>query len=77
MTATDGKVRAFELADGSRRWIYNAKAPLFAPAAIAGGVVYAGDLRGVVHAIALSGGKQGEAMWNSIWRPIPHVKRPA
>jgi outer membrane protein assembly factor BamB len=63
VTATDGKVRAFELTDGSRRWIYEAKATLFAPPAIAGNVVYAGDLRGVVHAIALNGPKQGEELW--------------
>jgi outer membrane protein assembly factor BamB len=63
VTATDGKVRAFELADGGRRWIYEAKAPLFAPPAIAGNVVFAGDLRGVVHAIALNGPKQGEEIW--------------
>ena len=63
VTATDGKVRAFELADGSRRWVYNAKAPLFAPPAIAGATVYAGDLRGAIHAIALGGAKQGEAVW--------------
>ena len=31
-TATDGKVRAFDLATGERRWIYDAKTPFFAPA---------------------------------------------
>src|SRR5262245_1229421 len=29
-TATDGKVRAFSLADGERRWMYDAKTALFA-----------------------------------------------
>jgi outer membrane protein assembly factor BamB len=56
-TATDGKVRAFNVADGERRWLYDAKAPLFAPVAVVAGSVYAGDLRGVVHAIGASDGK--------------------
>ncbi len=30
-TATDGKVRAFKVADGERAWLYDAKVPLFAP----------------------------------------------
>ena len=55
-TATDGKVRAFDLATGDRKWIYEGAAPFFAPPAVVQGVVYAGDLRGVVHAIDLSGG---------------------
>ncbi len=59
-TATDGKVRAFAMADGERRWIYDAKMPLFAPPAIAGGVVYIGDLQGTVHAIDL---KLGTEKW--------------
>ncbi len=75
-TATDGKVRAFELADGSRRWVYDAKAPLFAPPAVAGDVVYAGDLRGVVHAIALKGPKQGEALWKLDLAAHPMTKAP-
>jgi len=62
VTATDGKVRAFELATGERRWIYDTKPkqPFFAPVAIAGNVVYAGDLRGVIHAIDL---KTGSGLW--------------
>src|SRR5262249_43363149 len=39
-TATDGKVRAFQLADGERRWIYDAKTPFFAPPAVARGIAY-------------------------------------
>ncbi len=50
-TATDGKVRSFALADGDKRWIYDAKGPIFAPPAVAGGVVYVGDLSGKIHAI--------------------------
>lgn len=59
-TATDGKVRAFKLADGERAWLYDAKMPFFAPPAVAGGVVYAADLGGTVHAIDL---KTGNARW--------------
>jgi len=59
-TATDGKVRAFRAADGERAWLYDAKAPLFAPPAVAGGVVYAADLSGTVHAVDL---KTGAVRW--------------
>jgi outer membrane protein assembly factor BamB len=59
-TATDGKVRAYKLADGERAWLYDAKMPLFAPPAVVGGVVYAADLNGTVHAIDL---KTGLAKW--------------
>jgi outer membrane protein assembly factor BamB len=59
-TATDGKVRAYKLADGERAWLYDAKVPFFAPPAVAGGVVYAADLGGTVHAIDL---KTGNARW--------------
>lgn len=59
-TATDGKVCAYKLADGERAWLYDAKAPLFAPPAVAGGVVYAADLGGTVHAIDL---KTGNPKW--------------
>ena len=55
-TATDGKVRAYKLADGERAWLYDAKTPFFAPPAVAGGVVYVADLAGVVHALDLKTG---------------------
>src|SRR5262249_1098264 len=60
VTATDGKVRTFELMTGERGWIYDAKAPLFAPPAVTSGTVYAGDLKGVIHAIDL---KSGQPRW--------------
>jgi len=61
VSATDGKIRAFEIANmGARSWMYDARAPFFAPVAIAGDVVYAGDLKGVLHAINL---KTGTALW--------------
>ena len=59
-TATDGKVRAYKVADGERAWLYDAKAPFFAPPAVAGGVAYAADLTGTVHAIDM---KTGLAKW--------------
>ena len=59
-TATDGKVRAYKLADGERAWLHDARMPLFAPPAIAGGVVYAADLAGTVHALDL---KTGAVRW--------------
>ncbi|HJZ94074.1 MAG TPA: PQQ-binding-like beta-propeller repeat protein [Gemmataceae bacterium] len=59
-TCTDGKVRAFALADGSRKIIYDAKAPFFAPPAVVGDTAYVADLNGVVHAIDL---KTGNAAW--------------
>lgn len=58
--ATDGKVRAFQLADGEHAWIYDCQAPLFAPPAIAGGIVYVADLNAVVHALDL---KTGQPLW--------------
>ncbi len=42
---------------GERRWIYDAKSPLFAPAAVDAATAYIGDLKGVVHAVGLSDGK--------------------
>ncbi len=60
VTATDGKVRSFDLATGERGWSYDAKSPFFAPPAVAGDAVYAGDLMGVVHAIDL---KTGQGQW--------------
>jgi outer membrane protein assembly factor BamB len=57
-TATDGVVRANDVATGDLKWTYPAGAAFFAGPAIAGDVVYAGDLKGVVHAIGLADGKE-------------------
>jgi outer membrane protein assembly factor BamB len=57
-TATDGKVRAWDVFTGAERWGYGAGAPFFAGVAVAGKTVYAADLRGVVHAINLADGKK-------------------
>ena len=68
-TATDGKVRAYKLADGERTLLYDAKAPIFAPPAVVAGVVYVADLQGTVHAIDL---KTGAPKW-----VLPLAKDPA
>lgn len=59
-TSTDGKVRAFKIADGERAWLYDARTPFFAPPAIAAGTVYVADLLGVVHALEM---KTGRLLW--------------
>ena len=56
-TATDGYVYAIDAATGADRWTFDAKTPFFAGPAIAAGVVYAADLKGVVHALQLFDGK--------------------
>jgi outer membrane protein assembly factor BamB len=72
-TCTDGKVRGFSLKDGERRLLYDAKTPFFAPPAVAGGTVYAADLKGVVHAIDA---KSGAAKWTFDLGADPLVKAP-
>ncbi|MBL8794846.1 MAG: PQQ-binding-like beta-propeller repeat protein [Planctomycetia bacterium] len=72
-TATDGKVRAFDLKTGDRRWIFDAKTPFFAPVAVSAGVVYAGDLAGVIYAIDL---KDGTEKWRLDLGNDPAVKSP-
>jgi outer membrane protein assembly factor BamB len=56
-TATDKKVYAVDAKSGAPKWTYTAKAPFFGGVAIAGGTVYAADLNGVIHALALADGK--------------------
>jgi glucose dehydrogenase len=73
VTATDGRVRAFNLADGERRWIYDAKTPFFAPVALDKDVAYAGDLKGTVHAINLA---DGAAKWKLDLGTEPSVMAP-
>jgi outer membrane protein assembly factor BamB len=70
---TDGKVRAYQLKAGQLQWSYDGKTPLFAPPALAGNVVYAGDLKGVVHAIDLA---NGTAKWTLDLGTHPEVKSP-
>lgn len=56
-TATDGKVRAWQVESGNEQWVYDAKRPFFAGPAVAAGVVYAADLAGVLHALKLTDGR--------------------
>ena len=70
--STDGKVRAYDLT-GQEKWSYTARGPLFAAPAVAGGVVYAADLKGVVHAIKLADGK---GLWTLDLATDPAVKAP-
>jgi outer membrane protein assembly factor BamB len=72
-TATDGKVRAYDLTDGSPRWVYDGNSPFFAPPAIVGDVVYAGDLKGVLHAIDIG---SGQVRWTLDLGTHPDVKAP-
>jgi outer membrane protein assembly factor BamB len=55
-TATDGRLRSFDLKDGSRKIIYDAKAPIFAPPAVVGNMAYLADLSGVIHAVDVTTG---------------------
>jgi outer membrane protein assembly factor BamB len=55
-TATDGKVRGFNVRNGDQIWAYDSGNPLFAGAVVAGDTVYAADLKAVVHALSVSDG---------------------
>ena len=56
-TATDGKVRAWEAVSGEEKWVYSGPDAFFAGPAVTGGVVYAADLKAVLHGIRLADGK--------------------
>jgi outer membrane protein assembly factor BamB len=56
--ATDGNLVARDIVSSQRRWTYAAGTPFFAGPAVAGGVVYAADLKGVLHAVSLADGQQ-------------------
>jgi outer membrane protein assembly factor BamB len=53
--------------------VADVKAPLFAPPAVAGGVVYVADLAGVVHALDL---RTGSPRWRFDLGSDPAVKSP-
>jgi outer membrane protein assembly factor BamB len=57
-TATDNKVRAWDAFTGQEKWSYDARAPFFAGVAVTDTTVYAADLKGVVHAVALADGRR-------------------
>jgi outer membrane protein assembly factor BamB len=66
-------VRAFALENGERKWIFDTKSSLFAPAAVADGVAYVADLAGTVRAITLSNGSE---KWKLDVGSDPAVKAP-
>jgi outer membrane protein assembly factor BamB len=72
-TATDGKVRAWELATGTDRWTFAGKAPYFAGPAIAGGSVYVASLSGQVDALQLA---TGQSQWQLDLATHPDVRAP-
>ncbi len=72
-TCTDGKVRGLSLKDGERRFLYDAKAPIFAPPAVVAQTVYVADLKGIVHAID---SKTGTLIWQFNVGSDPAVQAP-
>ncbi len=72
-TASDGKLRAWNRADGEPRWVYDAKMPVFAGPAAADDVAYIADLKAAVHAVGLDDGKQ---RWTFDLGTDPAVKAP-
>jgi outer membrane protein assembly factor BamB len=57
-SATDGRVRAWDAFTGEERWAYDAGAPVLGGVAVTDKAVYAADLKGVMHALALADGKK-------------------
>src|SRR5205085_10606473 len=72
-TCPDGKVRAVDAASGYDKWTYTGSAAFFAGPAVAGGVAYAADLKGVIHAIGL---KDGKGVWAVDLAADPAVSAP-
>ncbi|MGB2820246.1 MAG: PQQ-binding-like beta-propeller repeat protein, partial [Phycisphaerae bacterium] len=57
-TATDGKVRAWNVSDGQQRWLFEAAHPFFAGPAIAKDMVYVVDINGVAYGLDLATGRK-------------------
>lgn len=72
-TSTDMKVRAVETATGNRLWSTLTDQPYFAGVAVSGGLVYAGDLGGNVHALQLT---DGAKLWSINVGRDPAVQAP-
>lgn len=72
-TATDGCVRAWEIATGRERWKTEGTAPYFASPAIAGDIVYVADLKGRLRSLNLVDGKQN---WKLDLATDPLIKAP-
>ena len=71
--STDGKVRCWNASTGQEMWIYDNPAPFFAGPAVAGGVVYAADLKAVLHAVGLADGRR---LWTLAVASDPSVQLP-
>jgi outer membrane protein assembly factor BamB len=56
-TSTDGKITARKADSGALLWTYDGGKPFFAGPAVAGDVVYAVDLKPLVHALGLADGQ--------------------
>src|SRR5205085_8074549 len=67
------KGRAVDAASGDDKWTYTGSAAFFAGPAVAGGVAYAADLQGVIHAIGL---KDGKGVWAVDLAADPAVSAP-
>jgi outer membrane protein assembly factor BamB len=72
-TATDGCVRAWDVATGQERWKTDRGSPYFASPAIAGEVVYVADLKGRIQALNLSNGQQ---LWSLDLATDPAIQAP-
>lgn len=72
-TATDGKVRAWDVATGQDRWTWDGGAPYFAGPAVAGTTVYCANLQGVVHALNLA---DGQSQWQLALASHPDIRAP-
>ena len=76
-TATDGKVRAFDTATGASKWLYDGGAPFFAGLTTSKDIAYTADIKGVVHAIHLTGAAPGSSAWKLDLTTDATVKLPA
>ena len=72
-TCTDGRVRAWNVQTGEQKWEFLAPNPFFAGPAIAGGTVYAADLKCMLYAINLADGK---VQWTLDVAADPAVQAP-
>ncbi len=72
-TATDGKLRAFDIGTSRLKWTYDGKTPFFAGPAVASGTIYVADLAGIVHAVELSSGRK---LWTLDLANDPAVRAP-
>lgn len=72
-TATDGKLRAFDIGTSRLKWTYDGKTPFFAGPAVAAGTIYVADLAGIVHAVELSSGRK---LWTLDLANDPAVRAP-